>query len=110
MAKILNEVSFNNIALYCVSSAQLNSSHRPTKISNSAFKGYQGETIHSTLACQTYKFKILQNEYATHIIESAIFRLRTEWALELSNQFGDKNHAPYNITFQILEREPANKM
>ena len=64
------------------------------KSATQLFKGYQGETIHSTFACQTYKFKILkrvlQNEYAMHIIESAIFRLRTEWTIELPNQFGDK--------------------
>ena len=54
----------------------------------------KGETIHSTFARQTYKFKILkrvlQNEYATHIIESATYRLRTEWTIELPFQFGDK--------------------
>ena len=64
------------------------------KSATQLFKGYQGETIHSTFACQTYKFKILkrvlQNEYAMHIIESATFRLRTEWTIELPNQFGDK--------------------
>ena len=64
------------------------------KSATQLFKGYQGETIHSTFARQTYKFKILkcvlQNEYATHIIESATFRLRTEWTIELPNQFGDK--------------------
>ena len=64
------------------------------KSATQLFKGYQGETIHSTFACQTYKFKIvkrgLQSEYATHIIESATFRLRTEWTIELLNQFGDK--------------------
>ena len=64
------------------------------KLATQLFKGYQGETIHSTFACETYKFKILksvlQNEYATHIIESATFRLRTELTLELLNQIGDK--------------------
>ena len=42
LAKIVNDVSFNNSALNCVSSAQLNSSHRPTKISNSAVQGLPG--------------------------------------------------------------------
>ncbi len=71
------------------------------KSATQLFKGYQGETIHSTFGPQTYKFKIikriLQNEYATHIVESATFRLRTELIIELLNQFGDKKiyHTPY---------------
>ena len=52
------------------------------KSATQLFKGYQGETIHSTFTRQNYKFEIikrvLQKEYATHIIESATFRLRTE--------------------------------
>ena len=75
MAKIANDVSFNNSALNCISSAlistQVISQH---KSATQLFKGYQAETIHSTFARQTYKFKILkrvlQKEYATHIIET----------------------------------------
>ena len=73
------------------------------KSATQLFKGYQGETIHSTFARQTYKFKILkrvlQNEYRTHIIESATFILRTEWTIELLNQFGDKKFITHpNVT------------
>ena len=86
---------FLSTTVLWIVSALLNSSHRPTKICNSAIQGLPpGETIHSTFARQTYKFKILkrvlQNEYATHIIECATFRLRTEWTMELPNKFDDK--------------------
>ena len=77
-----------------------------TKISCSAIRVLPEETIYSTYARQTYKSKILkhilQNEYATHIIESASFRLRKEWTIELPNQFGEKkfrNHP--NVHFYI---------
>ena len=52
-----------------------------------------------------FKFKIvkrvLQNEYATHIIESATFRLKTEWTIELPNQIGGKKFIAHP-TVQLL--------
>ena len=72
-----------------------------TKISCSAIRVLPEETIYSTYARQTYKSKILkhilQNEYATHIIESASFRLRKEWTIELPNQFGEKKFRNHPI-------------
>ena len=100
MANIVSDVSFNVVAVLSalwIMSALLSSTQviGQQKSATQLFKCYQGETIHSTFAWQTYKFKILkrvmQNEYTMHIIESATFRLRTEWTIELPNQFGDKN-------------------
>ena len=92
-----------------LSTTQVISANKNQQLSCSRVTSPGGEIIHSTFACQTYKFKslkrILQNEYATYIIESATFRLRTEWTIELLNQFGDKKI----ITHPIIQCRPHGR-